>query len=75
MPVRRELVNVVLLSENHQLFAKFTKNFFSGHTSSFFDLLKQKNDPWFLMRNPKLILVLKLESHNENVSGGLLCNP
>ena len=33
MLVRRELINVVLLSENHQLFAKITKNALSGHTS------------------------------------------
>ena len=44
MPVRRELVNVVLSSENHQLFAKITKNTFSGHTSSFFDFEKKKTD-------------------------------
>ena len=28
-----------------------------------------------LVRNPKLILVLKLDSHSENASVGPLCNP
>ena len=43
MLVRREF-DVVLLSENTQLFAKITKNTFSGHTSSFFDFEKKKTD-------------------------------
>ena len=42
MIVRRDLVNVVILWENHQLFAKIAKNAFSGHTGSFFDYLKKK---------------------------------
>ena len=29
----------------------------------------------FWMRNPKLILVLKLDSHSENSSVGPVCNP
>ena len=46
MPVRRRLVNVVLLLENHQLFAKITKNAFPSHTYELiFDVLKEKNDP------------------------------
>ena len=31
--------------------------------------------PDFLMRNLKLVLVLKLDSHSENASVGPLCNP
>ena len=29
----------------------------------------------FLVRNPKLVLVLKSDSHIKNESVGLLCNP
>ena len=42
MPVRRKLVNVVLLSENNQLFAKIAKTHFYGHTSSFFNFFERK---------------------------------
>ena len=31
--------------------------------------------PTFLTRNPKQVLVLKLDNHSENVSVGTLCNP
>ena len=41
-PVRHERVNVVLLSENHQSFAKITKNTFYCHTSSFLIFWEKK---------------------------------
>ena len=37
-----EFANVSLLSENHHMFAKITKNIKNGQTSSFFDFQKPK---------------------------------
>ena len=54
------------------MFAKISKNIIVGRASSFFIFFKMTTA--FLMRNLKLVLVLKLDSHSENASAGPLCN-
>ena len=70
-----EFAYISLLLENDQIFAKNAKNIVFGRTSSFFEFSKKKMTPIFLMRNPKLVLVLNLDSYSENASVGPLCNP
>ena len=62
------------ISKNHRLFAKIAKTSFPIIRAQFFYLLKKMISD-FLMRNPKLVLVLKLDSQSENASAGLLYNP
>ena len=77
MITKHEFTYPLLLSENHRMFAKITKNIIFGRTSSFFDFSKKlkKRPLIFLIRNPKLVLVLKSSSRIKNASAGPLCNP
>ena len=61
-----KIAYILLLSENDRVFAKIAKNIVFGRTSSFFHFLKKKMTPDFLMRNPTLVLVLKLDSNSKN---------
>ena len=67
----------ISLLENDRIFAKIAKNIVFGRTSSFFYFSKKlkKRPLIFLMRNPKLVLVLNSDSRSENASVGQSCNP
>ena len=61
-----------------ECFAKIAKNIVFWPYELIFQLFeknKKMTPVFFLMRNPKLVLVLKLDSHSKNASVGLLCNP
>ena len=57
------------------MFAKIAKTPILGRTSSFLTFpRKLKKMTHFLMRNQKLVLVLKSDSHSKNATVGSLCN-
>ena len=69
---------MLLLSKNHQIFAKISKNTIFGHTSSIFNFSKKKNEKttsnFCLESNTGLGFEIE-QPQQKNASVGLLCNP
>ena len=65
-----------LLLENHWFSPKWPNpSFWPYELILRYSTKIKKTTPSFLMRNPKLVLVLILDSHSKNANVGSLCNP
>ena len=77
MPVYCKIAYMSIISENDHFFLKLQKNIFFLPYELIFRIFEKNKQttPDYFDEKPKVVLVLKLDSHSKNASIGLLCNP